>query len=124
MSQVVAEKDGIRFYRIKEASMEDPIVDWYAVEDELEPYVVIILRSGTKLVASIPKPILRELGIVSAAPAAHSPGVPTVGITKNDVHSNLTDRKDIVELVVSWAEDYLRRQREREQAATSARRQR
>ena len=111
--KVVAEIDGVKFYRIREATVDDPIVDWFAEENTLEPCLHIRLRSGTTLHAPIPHPKLREAGIVSVTSYPRSPSIPVVSTDPNDDDSTLTDRKDIVELVVSWAEDYLRRQRQR-----------
>ncbi len=111
--KVVAEVEGVKFYRIREATEEDPIVGWEADERSLEPCIFIHLRSGVKLVGAVPRPKLRKVGIVNVTGASKSPGVPLVSPDPHDENPKFTDRKDIVDLVCSWWDDFLRRDRER-----------
>lgn len=124
MNRVAVRHGNLKLYRVRRGG-DNPIVSWEPREDDpMDPHLRITFASGHTVVAPLPKKTLADAGVVVLFDAWSVPGIPIVTTDPEMRNSDLTDRKDVVELVVSWAEDYDRRQRERQQAATSARRQR
>ncbi len=113
MSRVLRRVGDLELWRVKDAVVEDPVVSWQPREDEREPCLEIRLRSGRTLLAEFPKPLFRRCRVVSVVNGDREPSLPTVAFQPDDEKSWLTDRSDIVQIVLSWAEDYLLRQGQR-----------